>query len=588
MKRPRLKAVFSAWASLRWKLLSICLSLLILPSLFVGVVSYEITKRQLEEAGRVQLKQDVQHVFTVIEQADRAVKAGRLTPEAAQEQVREEVLGPKGPDGKRPINPRFAIGTRGYIFAVNDHAVNIMHPTSEGLDLWDKKTQDGVMLGREYIRLVNQGGGYLTYAWPYPNSQQVGEKIVYIQKDPVWGWNVAAGSYLVDFNAPAQQVLRWLAIVIVCEIVAGVAVSVWLSRRIAKPVEQMTGEIQRIAEGDLRVQPAVRRGRDEIARLSRHLAEMTETLRATIQQTQDGAQQLAAASEQLAASAEENMRATEQVAQTAQDVAGGTDQQVHAVTSGREVVGQVVSTIRTIRDHGQDANKAASDAAGAADDGLAAVRAIDTQMRTIHETVQQLAAAVEALGERSQAAGQIVEVITQIAEQTNLLALNAAIEAARAGEQGRSFAVVAGEVRKLAEHSASSAEEVARIIAAIQDGSRTAAQAMRTGTDTVAAGLATMQEVGRAFERIRQSVSDVHGRVSDVSEQANHLSEHAEGLEAVMREIVAVTDTTAAGMQTVSAATEEQLAAMQEISASAQSLSQLAERLQALIARFQW
>ncbi|MCL6600193.1 MAG: hypothetical protein K6T81_15855 [Alicyclobacillus macrosporangiidus] len=281
------------------------------------------------------------------------------------------------------------------------------------------------------------------------------------------------------------------------------------------------------------------------------------------------------------------MRTTEQVTQTAQEVAAGADKQVQTVSEGSRTVDDIARAMGRMANNAQTASASAGVAADIAKSGNASVQSVHVQMNSIQETVNHLATVVRGLGERSQQIGKIVEVITDIAGQTNLLALNAAIEAARAGEHGRSFAVVAGEVRKLAEHSSQSAKQIAELIASIQEKSQAAVESMEASTTEVAAGLNAMHEAGRSFEQITQAVSRVVEQIQEVSASAQRLSADAEELQAVMQNVSAVTESTSAGMQTMSAATEEQLASMQEISASAQSLIQLAEQLQARLGRFQ-
>ncbi|WP_029421389.1 methyl-accepting chemotaxis protein [Alicyclobacillus macrosporangiidus] len=573
-------------SSLRFKLLVLSLALLVIPSLVLGLVSYTVTQNQLEAAGKEQLRQTVQHVLALIDEANGQVTSGQMTLEAAQEKVKQEVLGPKDAKGHRPINPRFAIGKNGYVIAINDHALSLMNPTVEGKDNWNQKTADGVYSGREMVKLAQNGGGYLTYMWPLPNSDQLAKKIVYVQKDPVWGWNVAAGTYLSDFNAPANEVLRSLLWVIVAEVILGSVVSLWIAHRISKPVSRLTAQVERVAAGDLTVEPEITSGRDEIARLQRGFANMMDALRTLIRSVGEAAEQLAASAEELSASAEENMRATEQVTQTAQEVAAGAERQVTAVHGGHDTVNQVASAMDRIAGSAEEASRSAATAAQASADGNASLEVVQQRMSVIQEKMDQLAAVVMGLEQRSEEIGKIVEVITDIAEQTNLLALNAAIEAARAGENGRSFAVVADEVRKLADHAATSAQQIRELITRIQDESQAAVASMRESTEEVASGLQATEDAGASFDAIAEAVATVSQQIQQVSVSAHRLADHAAELRDVMGQVAQVTEQTNAGMQTVSAATEEQLASMEEIAASAQSLTQMAEQLQSLLAPF--
>ena len=207
-------------------------------------------------------------------------------------------------------------------------------------------------------------------------------------------------------------------------------------------------------------------------------------------------------------------------------------------------------------------------------------------MDSIHSAVNSLAVLVKGLGEHSNEIGQIVEMISGIADQTNLLALNAAIEAARAGENGRSFAVVAAEVRKLADRSGQSAKHIAELIESIQEETNAAVKTMEESTQEVAAGIGRVNQAVESFERIERAVNVVAEQIGGVSAAAQQLSAEAEELRQATHLVVEVTESTSRGMQTISASTEQQLASVEEITSSAQSLGQLAEHLQNLVSQF--
>jgi methyl-accepting chemotaxis protein len=207
-------------------------------------------------------------------------------------------------------------------------------------------------------------------------------------------------------------------------------------------------------------------------------------------------------------------------------------------------------------------------------------------MSSISNTVNDLAKVIKGLGDRSQEIGQIVEVITGIAQQTNLLALNAAIEAARAGEHGRGFAVVADEVRKLAEQSAESAQQITNLIGTIQADTSTAVNVMDSTIQEVSSGIGVVNTAGEAFNRIENLINTVAKQIQEVSAASQQMSVGAMQVVKAIDEISDVSEKTAAGTQNVSAAAQEQLASMEEISASSSSLSKMATELQTLVSRF--
>lgn len=209
-----------------------------------------------------------------------------------------------------------------------------------------------------------------------------------------------------------------------------------------------------------------------------------------------------------------------------------------------------------------------------------------TQMAQIENTVNSSAKVVSKLGEQSKEIGEIVGTISGIASQTNLLALNAAIEAARAGEQGRGFAVVADEVRKLAEQSQEAAKKIAELISDIQVDTERAVVAMQTGTKEVKTGAEVVNLAGGAFREIANLVVQVADQVETSSKAMDKMVAESQRIVTASEQINQISSKSAGEAQSVSAATEEQLASMEEIASSSQALAQLAQDLQQEVAKF--
>ncbi|GED67852.1 hypothetical protein BRE01_15540 [Brevibacillus reuszeri] len=360
----------------------------------------------------------------------------------------------------------------------------------------------------------------------------------------------------------------------------------WLTINIRQPIQRLVVNMKEVSEGNLRVDPIVVKSRDEIHDLAHSFNEMTSSLQNLIRQVGTTSEQVAASAEQLNASAEQTSQATEQIAVTVQEVATATDRQQDSVERGTKSIDDISHGISHIAIKSQQASTLAVQVANIAGEGNQAIQAAVLQMNAIHDSIRELSGVVEGLGNHSQAIGQIIEVITGIANQTNLLALNAAIEAARAGEHGRGFAVVADEVRKLAEQSSRSAEQISQLINTIQSDTKHAMNSMEAGTREVQQGILVVHEAGETFGQIQMSIGTVSDQVHDVSAAAQEAAAHSEQVVDAIRQVSEVSAVTADGTQNVSAATEEQLAAMEEISSSATALSKMAEELQNMIGRF--
>jgi methyl-accepting chemotaxis protein len=361
----------------------------------------------------------------------------------------------------------------------------------------------------------------------------------------------------------------------------------FLSRHISRPLGEVAKAAQSIADGDLRTRAIAYQANDEIADMLKAFTQMTDKLRHLIGQVAKSVEQVSAASEQLTASSDQSAQASGQVAETISQVATGASNQVTAVEQTVAVVREMTAAINHVATNANNVSMKSGETAQAATAGGEAVRRATNQMQTISQCVAESAKVVQALGASSQQIGEIVEVISGIAGQTNLLALNAAIEAARAGEQGRGFAVVADEVRKLAEQSHEAAQKITIIIQEIQADTQSAVTTMEQGTGEVARGTEVIAATGDQFNQIAVMVQSLNHQIQEISAASEELSASSDNVIHSVDSVKAIAAETAGNTQTISAAAEEQSASMQEIASSSQALANMATELNVIIRKFQ-
>ncbi|MGE5578126.1 MAG: methyl-accepting chemotaxis protein [Syntrophothermus sp.] len=374
--------------------------------------------------------------------------------------------------------------------------------------------------------------------------------------------------------------------VAVLALIAAILLGLIISRTITRPLAAAVQFAQEIARGNLAVEQLTSKAKDETGSLAKALNEMLVNLRSLVKRVVQSSEQVAVSSEELASSAQSVGQVTQQVAKTISQLAKGSDEQAKAAQETGKVVDTMSASIQQVATSSQ---KMAQDAAGVVTTGEEGQKAVNqgiNQMYALKDTVDKSAEAVKGLGERSQEIGRIVEVITNIADQTNLLALNAAIEAARAGEQGRGFAVVADEVRKLAEQSRQAAEQISALIREIQGETAKAVATMESGTKEVAVGADMVAGTGKAFETIVQAVRNVVAQIQEVSAATGQLAAGSQQVVRSVESIAAITEEAAAGAEEVSASAQEQTAAIEEIAASAESLARMAQELQKAVGSF--
>lgn len=366
-----------------------------------------------------------------------------------------------------------------------------------------------------------------------------------------------------------------------------VIVAFYIIRSIMKPLRAIDRQMKDIAagHGDLS-QNLVVRSRDEFGDLADTFNRMIRNLRDILSQAQDTAIQVAASSEQLTASAEQTTRATEQIVQATSLIASSSMNEQGNVAEAVSAVQRMSDDIYEVSTSNDEVSRLAKAASDASTEGAQSVREVLADMQALDVTVQQAAVVIQSLGNRSQEIQGIADTITAIAYRTNLLSLNAGIEASRAGEHGKGFGVVALEIRKLAEESRKSAEQIGALIHYIVTDTAHAVSAMHNGTEKVALSLTKTGTVDRALHAIDEHVAAVTERVEQTASTTHQLAASSKQIVALMEQIAEAGNEVAAACQGNSATTEEQLATMEEISSSAQSLSKLADDLNSVLSRF--
>lgn len=389
-----------------------------------------------------------------------------------------------------------------------------------------------------------------------------------------------------ESSVVVKNAITTVMIISIFAFIMAVLIGYLCSRSISRPVIAITAVAEQIALGNLTVKDVKVKSKDEIRTLASSFHQMRDNLQDLVRQISISSEHVASSSEELTASSEQSSQASETITITIQEVSNNAQMQSRSVDESLQAIHEMSSGVQQIASNAQMTSSLTMETANKAIEGNQSIQLTVSQMESIELTMNNLVIAVTDMEEQSEKIEMIVEVISEIAAQTNLLALNAAIEAARAGEHGRGFAVVADEVRKLAEQSSQSAGQITELVTTIKERTHHVVETTEAGVKEVSDGIGVVHKTGNLFEVIKRNIEEVSNQVQEISAASQQISVSTEQ---VVHSIGLISDgskTVAAESQNLAASTEEQLASMEEITSSASSLSTMAEDLQELVGKF--
>ncbi|MDN4497355.1 methyl-accepting chemotaxis protein [Pseudomonas mosselii] len=529
-----------------WLILLVAVAML----LVLGLLMLRQLHGDLYQAKAEKTRHVVQTAAGILTYYQGLEAAGTLTREAAQQQALQVVRGLRYDQND--------------YFWINDlQPKMIMHPANpklDGQDLSAIRDPDGFAVFNEMVALArSQGAGPVDYRWPKPGASEPVEKTSYIQLFKPWGWIIGSGVYIDDVQAEFARQLRDASLLGLGIALLMALLVMLIARSIARPLQEAVQAMGTIASGESDLTRRLdTHGRDEITHLGEHFNRFNGKLQGVIGQLQGAAHALAESAGHVGDNAgAAQARSTQQSMQM--------DQVATAIN-------EVSYAVHDVAKHAEQASSEMRNAQTQVGHGQQAIHGSLQQIDRLSATIEQAVQVIRELASHSTKIGGVLEVIRSIAEQTNLLALNAAIEAARAGEQGRGFAVVADEVRLLAQRTAQSTAEIQTMIEHLQGQSEAAVRAIDTSSEASRQTVEQAREAGSSLDAISLALGNLgalNASIASATLQQSHV------VEEINRN---VTETADLSQQTAEAARQSSDAGV--------ALARLSEELEQLLRQF--
>ncbi len=514
-----------------------------------SVISLFTLKQNLYSDRQIKTRHIVETAYGVLEHFHALAQQGRLTDADAQAQA-IAVIGALRYDGKE------------YLWINDMQPRMVMHPYKpemNGQDLSNFKDPNGKRLFVEFVKVVRDGkAGFVEYLWPKPGIQEPVPKISYVKGFEPWGWVIGSGIYIDDVDAVFRQESLKFSLIALSILGVLAFVSWHIARSITSPLNELQAVMLGIQENhDLSVR-ALLRGGDEVGQMAAAFNGLVANFQAIVRD-------IAAHSRQVADTAKT-------VSQSAMQVKQSSHSQNDSMSSSAAAIEEVTESISSVADNAVEVLGYSKESLERSRHGNESLAQLVGAIDQAESSVEEIAGSVHAFVQDTQEITLLTKQVRDIADQTNLLALNAAIEAARAGEQGRGFAVVADEVRKLAEKSANAASQIDTVTLSIEQQSRLVETTLEKGKQSLQFSQNFMENVAEVLASASMSVASTNEGIDTITHS-------------VKEQNVAMANI-AGNVEHVVQMAEENEVAVNRISDAAGDLERLACRLEKRVGRF--
>jgi len=458
------------------------------------------------------------------------------------------------------------LGNGAYYMLTDENKILIYHSTKEKI---------GTELSTEAIKqkaYSTTDNGYVEY------NYQGEDKVGFYATIADTNWRIVGAVSLTVLDSTVNKVLTVVSVIgIIIALIAG-SISIIFAKKLVNPIVQVSKELQSVAGGDFTIKSEVK-SKDETSLLAKAVNDMTSNLSVLFNDISDAALKVSESSDTLSFSANEMTTITNQVSHAVYEISNTSTNQAHDTQNGYDKASTLAESINNLTSAIEEMEKEIIECNSLSGSGMSSIIEVATKANENDEAVSKVNEAVVEVDSSAKQINVIVNAITSIAEQTNLLALNASIEAARAGEAGKGFSVVADEIRKLAEESATASNTIRELIQNIQHHSDNAVNAIKISKDIATTQNVIVDTAKDAFTKISNSLDSLIDWVGKINILDKDMIEKKDLIVSSMENLSASAQQTAAATEEVSASMEENTESMQEVATVAETLNKLSQRL---------
>ena len=495
-------------------------------------------------------------------------------------------------------------GTSGYFWAdtlEGDNVVLLGNEAVEGTNRLGLSDHFGNKIVQSMIEIVkSEGSGYYEYYFPKPNETEALPKRAYVSLFEPFGWVIGTGNYIDDIEAVInaereamrkQMATSYLLLIIAISgaLLLGIIVAYIYSNSISKPILRLTNLLNKTSNLDIEEDSTyddLLKYKDETGVIAHAVGNLRVVLRKLVEELKSGAVHLNASSNELKDVVEYGKEGIDAVTHTVTDFATGASEQAEDAQRAAEKMGELAKEIEETVHSAQKLKGFTKSVSESNDEGVKQLIALNDKFKNTSAANARLNENVGTLTIKSSSIVQITNTIQQIAEQTNLLALNAAIEAARAGEAGRGFAVVADEIRKLAEETSKSTSKIDTIIQEILKEIDSTETNMASSNEAIKVSSNVLDHVQRAFEAIETAISNTINQLDSISSSIQNVNASKDGATESIHGISAITEENAASAEEIAATMDTQSELMSKIQMNSNEVKRVANDMNEIIGRF--